>query len=428
MRLPVSILLSFSTIHEPSQYHLAPVAPSSSLLPAANTASSSSPPPINPPTAAKTNPLPPAPSIPTAVTMNSNSSGLGLATSSIVNGDRQQQYHRPLMRGVQEISTAGTTNSSDGKENKRKYSKALLLSLDRRDCSLAKESLMHSNNSPVLETLPFENYRTNSTGSTANNFLPQTNVVARRNTNNNYAGANRLSDGDEEDDEDDEDEDDREREEDDDDQQNRMRRKANGQNFVQPSRPSEVTGFPSSPSKNTSARPSSTSSTTLMMMKGNGMTGGDAGPPAKQVEKNNRSAYEFRSITAPSSLRPTSSGSSSSSSSLPVDEHQQRHLKPRRYNFVPAPFNGSRLLAKSTEQLNRSLLNDSATNYSTPPTTPPTVPSFQGPVKSDSPTSILKQNTLQKYAPSTVGPSPPSKRMPIEWACLRTTRMTFLLD
>ena len=62
-----------------------------------------------------------------------------------------------------------------------------------------------------------------------------------------------------------------------------------------------------------------------------------------------------------------SSVSSSTSSSLLVDEHRQ--IKPRPYNFVSVPFNGTRLIAKSTEQLNHS------------------------------PTSILKKNFVQKYIP-----------------------------
>jgi hypothetical protein len=89
-----------------------------------------------------------------------------------------------------------------------------------------------------------------------------------------------------------------------------------------------------------------------MMMKGNGGTGETIEGNPKQI-----------------------TSSSSSSSSLPVDEHQQ--MKSRRYNFVPVPFNGTRLMAKSTEQLNRSFASDSLVN-------PPT------------PTSILKH----KYTPS----------------------------
>jgi hypothetical protein len=60
--------------------------------------------------------------------LNSNGSGLGTAlnnnvltstTTSIVNAGRQQQYHRPLLGGIDESSNGGTLNSYDGKENKR---------------------------------------------------------------------------------------------------------------------------------------------------------------------------------------------------------------------------------------------------------------------------------------------------------------------
>jgi hypothetical protein len=87
-------------------------------------------------------------------------------------------------------------------------------------------------------------------------------------------------------------------------------------------------------------RLSPNSSTILMMMKGTG---------DKQIQK-------FKS-----------SLSSSTSSSLLVDEHQQ--IKSRGFKFVSVPFNGTRFLAKSTEQLNNS------------------------------PTSILKKNFVQKYTP-----------------------------
>lgn len=62
-----------------------------------------------------------------ATILNSNSSGLGPtmtnnvltnSNTSIVNGGRQQQYHRPLLGGLDETSNHGTLNSHDGKENK----------------------------------------------------------------------------------------------------------------------------------------------------------------------------------------------------------------------------------------------------------------------------------------------------------------------
>lgn len=62
-----------------------------------------------------------------ATILNSTSSGLGTSTNNnvltatnIINGGRQQQYHRPLLRGADEISNTGTMNSYDGKENRRK--------------------------------------------------------------------------------------------------------------------------------------------------------------------------------------------------------------------------------------------------------------------------------------------------------------------
>jgi hypothetical protein len=51
--------------------------------------------------------------------------------------------------------------------------------------------------------------------------------------------------------------------------------------------------------------------------------------------------------------------SSSSSSSLLIDE--QKKLKSYRYNFAP-----TRLIAKSTEQLNRSFASDSLVNHPPP--------------------------------------------------------------
>ncbi len=214
--------------------------------------------------------------------------------------------------------------------------------------------------------------------------------------------------GEEEEDDDNEREDDEEEEEQ---QQQQLKRKDNGQIHSQSTMQPTMIGdafsrnIPSSSFIDTSVRSNPNTSTILMMMKGNGNSGtGGIQPP-----RNEKPAYEHRTVVVSSSVRPTSSGSSSSSSSLPVDEqqqqqqqqqqhqqHQHHHIKPRGYNFVPAPFNGSRLIAKSTEQLNRSFANDSLVKYCTPPTTP-TTSLFQNPTKTNSPTSILKQNYLQKY-------------------------------
>jgi hypothetical protein len=226
----------------------------------------------------------------------------------------------------------------------------------------------------------------------------------------------------EEEEEGEEEEEDNEREDDEDEDEQRhqqLKRKDNGQIHSQSSMQSNMLGdnfsrnIPSSSFIDTSVRSSPNTSTILMMMKGNGGSGsgGNLGGIQHQSQplRNEKSAYENRTVVVSSSVRPTSSGSSSSSSSLPVDEqqqqqqqqHQQYHIKPRGYNFVPAPFNGSRLIAKSTEQLNRSFANDSLVKYCTPPTTPNTS-IFQNPTKNNSPTSILKQNYLQKYnQPST---------------------------
>ncbi len=216
-----------------------------------------------------------------------------------------------------------------------------------------------------------------------------------------------------------EEEEDNEREDDEDEDKQRrqeLKRKDNGQIHSQSSMQPTMMGdnfsrnIPSSSFIDTSVRSSPNASTILMMMKGNGGSGsgGNLGgiQHQSQPSRNEKSAYEHRTVVVSSSVRPTSSGSSSSSSSLPVDEQQQQqqqqhHIKPRGYNFVPAPFNGSRLIAKSTEQLNRSFANDSLVKYCTPPTTP-TTSLFPNSTKNNSPTSILKQNYLQKYTqPST---------------------------
>ena len=295
-----------------------------------------------------------------------------------------------------------------------------------------KEPIVRSNEQPFSETLPFENYRPTTTTTNPSISRPSINDNSSNNiylrhqqrNNHSYAGANRLSDDEYEEREEEEEgngvhngeeeeEEDHEREaddEDDDEQQRQLKRKNNGQIPVQSSMPSNMMSdnfsrnIPTSSFIDSSVRSSPNASTIMMMMKGNGNTGLGGGggiPHQSQPVRNEKSAYEHRTVVVSSSVRPTSSGSSSSSSSLPVDEQQQQqqqhhHIRPRGYNFVPAPFNGSRLIAKSTEQLNRSFANDSLVKYCTPPTTP-TTSLFQNPPKTNSPTSILKQNYLQKY-------------------------------
>jgi hypothetical protein len=246
----------------------------------------------------------------------------------------------------------------------------------------------NSNAQAITETLPFENYRNNhSSDGPINNFLPQSNIVSNRN-NNNYGGANRLSDDEDEQEVDVDEEEDNEREEDDDDDDH-AKRKNNGQNFSQQSRQSHMIG--DSFSRNIPLSSFVNPSTKLMMMmKGNGDTGTVLG--GTPTSRNGKSGFEQQRAGII-----VSSGSPSSSSSLPVDE-QQQHIKPLRYSFVPAPFNGTRLIAKSTEQLNRSYPNDSLENYCPPKN----ISSFQLPTKTNSPTSILKQNFHQKYTPSTM--------------------------
>jgi hypothetical protein len=297
--------------------------------------------------------------------------------------------------------------------------------------------MIRSNEQPLSETLPFESYRstTNPTSisrptitndGTTNIFLRhQHNKIPNRN-NNNYAGANRLSDDEyEQEEEGDEEDEDHERDDNNDDEQRQLKRRNNGQIHSQSSMQPVMMGdnfsrnIPSSSFVDTSVRSSPNSSTILMMMKGNGSagSGGNLGGTQHQSQpaRNGKSAIEHRNVVVSTSARPTSSGSSSSSSSLPVDEqqqqhHHQQHIKPRGYNFVPAPFNGTRLIAKSTEQLNRPFANDSLVKYCTPPTTP-TTPLFQMTTKSNSPTSILKQNYLHKYTqPSTIQSSSKEKK------------------
>ncbi len=356
----------YSTTHEPSQYH--PVASSLSSPPVNNLLTPSN---MN---SQQTKAVPNLQSpIVYATVLNSN-----------INAGRQQQYHQPLLRSVDENTNIGTVNSYDGKENKCKLPKKIFIRNENLIYFLVKESIIHSTEQSLPEILPFENYRT--IDSTTNNSYPR---------NNNSAGANRLSDdeGGHDGDVDEEDEDDHEP----------SKRKSNEQNFSQQNRQSNLMGdsfsrnIYSSAFIDNSVRLSPNNSTRLMMMKG---TGEHLGDNQISLSRNGKIGYEHRTVVVSSTVRPNSSGSSSSSPSLPVDKHPQ--IKTRKYNFVPAPFNGTRLIAKSTEQLNRSFANDSFVNYSTPPTTPPTVPSFQLPTKTNSPTSILKQNFQQKYTPSNI--------------------------
>ncbi|CAF1554182.1 unnamed protein product, partial [Adineta steineri] len=157
--------------------------------------------------------------------------------TSIINGGRQQQYHRPLLR-PDETSNTGTLNSYDGKENKQ------------------KESVVRPNEQPLSESLPYENYRTTTiptstsrpTTTTTNDGTtnlyphPSQNTISTRNNNNNTtnsAGANRLSDDEYEREEVEGDEErDNEHEDDDNDVEKRLQRltrKENGQTYSQTS-------------------------------------------------------------------------------------------------------------------------------------------------------------------------------------------------
>ena len=358
-----------------------------------------SPPPPPPLTSTTINAAQPSSPIAYATILNSSSSGLGTAmnnnvltatTTSIINGGRQQQYHRPLLRGSDDNSNAGTLNSYDGKENKRKS--PFRASPSARSTPEfvfpfpEKESANRSNDLPFVEGLPFDSYRTAINESNAHS-QPSTRLTYKphfhRDTQN-YAGAHRLSDN----------EDDAERERDDTDPHER--RKDNGQSTSTNLLENFSRHAPSSSFIDTSVRsPSNTSTIMMMMMKGNGTSATEGTYQPSPPSRNGTSGYEHRTVVVSSSVRPTSSGSSSSSSSIPVEE-QHPHLKTRGYNFIPAPFNGTRLIAKSTEQLNRSFASDSLVKYCTPPSTPPTS-MVQSSSKTDSPSSILKQNHLHKY-------------------------------
>ena len=246
---------------------------------------------------------------------------------------------------------------------------------------LARESLPRSTEAPSTDTLPFENYRTNPVDDSINHFLPQPNRVSQRN-NNRSAGASRLSDDDDEREGNAQDGDNHNNENEHVGHSDQLERRPHDPYVPPSSRTSNLSTEPFARSKlsssfiDSSVHLNSNAPSALMMMttKGNGV--GD----------------EPRPVAA---MQPNSSGSSSTSSSVPGNE-QQHQQKNRRFNFVPAPFNGARLMAKSTEQLNRSFPQDSLMNYCTPPTF------SSAPLgnRSNSPTSILKHNFLQKYTPS----------------------------
>lgn len=177
----------------------------------------------------------------------------------------------------------------------------------------------------------------------------------------------------------------------------------------------------------TSVRANPNTSTLLMMMKGNEHESRNGS------NNHNNNNYEPRTVHVSSSVRQTSSASSSSSSSLPVDEQQQQQqqqqtqqFRPRGYNFVPAPFNGSRLVAKSTEQLNRSFANDSLVRYCTPPSTPTSALFQSSTNKVTSPTSILKQNYFQKYSQPSSSISTHSKLIPEKFSRCQNFLFSFL--
>ncbi|CAF1319275.1 unnamed protein product [Rotaria sordida] len=325
-----------SATHEPSQYHPA--------------LSSISVPLVN-------NPLSPSNMNSQQITtVNNLQSPIIYATisNSNINDGRYQQYNRPLLRTVDENSTKGTMNSYDEKENKQ------------------KESIVYSHEQPLIETLPFENYRTiDKTG----------NISLLR--NNNYMNINRLSN--------DEDGHDGDVDEDDEDDREQSKRKNIEQKFLQQSRQKNLINesfsrnIPSSKMINTSVQSSPNTSTILMMMmkQGNGEKSEILGENQIQISKNEKQKNEYHPIDVSSTIQ----SKLSDLSILPVDEHQQNKI--RKYSFIPARFFKTRLIAKSTEQLNHSFINDNPLNY--------TIPSLQ----SNSAISILKQNFLQQSTPTT---------------------------
>jgi hypothetical protein len=205
------------------------------------------------------------------------------------------------------------TTVLNSRQQQQQYHRSLLKTVDENinkgtiNSSDAKESIVQ----PLTETLPFENYRTID--------------------NKNYAGAKRTSNND------DEEGHEGDIDEENEDKHEQSKKKLNEQMISQQSRQLGDSFSRNFLSSTVQSNPNT--STILMMMKGNGGGGGSEHlgiGNQKSILKNGKSI------------------SSSSSSSLPVvDEHQQ--LKSRRYNFVPAPpLNGTRLIAKSTEQLPHS--------------------------------------------------------------------------
>ena len=252
------------------------------------------------------------------------------------------------------------------------------------------------------EKLPFENYRTMD--KIANNSLLR---------NNNYTNVNRLSD-----DEAGHDADVDEAENDDDKQ---SKRKSIESKLLQQSRPLNFIGdsrsskIPVTILNDISVRSNPNSSTILMMMKENGEREENLGENRMRTTRFDQSHNEHRNVMSSSIVQPKSSCSSSSSSSLPLDEHQQ--IKPRKYNIVSTPFYRAHLTAKSTEQLNRSYTNDNPGNYSTSLN----VTSFRSSTKKDSPLSIFKQSFLQKYVPSTIMQSASKKMHARRMFCMQLT-------
>ncbi|CAF3704569.1 unnamed protein product [Rotaria sp. Silwood1] len=276
----------------------------------------------------------------------------GNVSNSNINDSRQQQSHRSLLKNIDENSTKGIMNSHNEKENKQ------------------KESIIHIHEQPLIETLPFENYRTiDNTG----------NISLLR--NNNYVNIKRLSDNDD----DDENGHDGDVDEDDDDHE-KSKRKIHEQKYLQQSRQTNLNNNDSfsrninlTKSTNISMKSNPNNSIIMMMMMMKENEEKKEILDEKQISNNEFDTNIVSSIIQTKPLN---------SSIISIDEHQQNKI--RKYNFVPARFHGTRLITKSTEQINRSLINDNnILNYSIPST------------KQNSAISILKQNFLQRYTPLT---------------------------
>lgn len=260
------------------------------------------------------------------VPSNQNSTGVSTLTNNhITNGNQTAVQSKGLIRNPNELHNPTTINNNETKEN------AFITS--------GKETNNSNNSNPIpltiaSEILPFDNYR----------FLPQSNMGSHR--NNSYAGADRLSDDERYQDGDGDDEDENHE------GLKRLSHIGGAISSIQTSRQNEIFNNVVSSTHQKS------------------ITGSTVVDPKTKISKehsklgeNYRAMQELRSM------------SSSSSSSMPVDDG-----KTRRFHFVPVPFNGKRLVAKSTEQLNSS----SSTM----------VASFQMPTNVDSPASMLKQKFL----------------------------------